>query len=67
MVRMQFNGQTAHAGNEPWLGRSALDAAEIATHALNMMREHVKPTARIHYIYEHGGLAPNVVPDFAQV
>jgi len=67
MAKLQFRGQTAHAGIEPWAGRSALDAAELATHAINMMREHVRPAARLHYIYEDGGLAPNVVPDTARV
>jgi aminobenzoyl-glutamate utilization protein B len=27
----------------------------------------VKPTTRLHYIYENTGVAPNIVPDFAQV
>ena len=31
------------------------------------MREHVEPTARIHYVVESGGEAPNVVPDYARV
>jgi aminobenzoyl-glutamate utilization protein B len=66
-IRVIFRGRTAHAGNSPWDGRSALDAAELFGHAVNQMREHVLPTARIHYIFEAAGVAPNVVPDFAQV
>jgi aminobenzoyl-glutamate utilization protein B len=31
------------------------------------MREHVEPTARIHYIYESAGKAPNIVPDYAKI
>jgi aminobenzoyl-glutamate utilization protein B len=31
------------------------------------MREHVEPTARLHYIYELAGVAPNVVPDESRV
>lgn len=64
---VEFFGKTAHAGMEPWNGRSALDAAELFAHALNMMREHVEPTARIHYIYESAGQAANIVPDYARV
>ncbi|MGL4520216.1 MAG: amidohydrolase [Phocaeicola sp.] len=64
---IEFRGKSAHAGNSPWLGRSALDAAELFTHGVNMMREHVEPTARIQYIITNGGKAPNVVPDFASV
>jgi len=66
-IRIKFAGKTAHAGNTPWDGRSALDAAELFAHAINLMREHVLPTARIHYIFEAAGVAPNVVPDFAQI
>ena len=51
----------------PWLGRSAVHAAELFAHGVNLMREHVEPTARIHYIYEKGGEAPNVVPDYARI
>jgi aminobenzoyl-glutamate utilization protein B len=64
-MRIEFFGTTAHAGNEPWKGRSALDALDLTSHALNMMREHLEPTARIHWIYEAAGVAPNVVPDYA--
>lgn len=66
-VAVEFFGKTAHAGMEPWNGRSALDAAELFTHAVNMMREHVEPTARIHYTYRDINEAPNIVPDYARV
>jgi aminobenzoyl-glutamate utilization protein B len=66
-VRIAFRGKTAHAGMEPWSGRSALDGLELTAHALNLMREHVEPTARTHYIYEAAGEAPNVVPDYARM
>jgi len=66
-IRIEFHGRTAHAGEEPWKGRSALDAMELAAHALNLMREHVEPTARTHYIYEAAGEAPNIVPDYSRM
>ena len=66
-IRIAFRGRTAHAGMQPWSGRSALDGLELAAHAINLMREHVEPTARTHYIYEAGGEAPNVVPDYARM
>lgn len=31
------------------------------------MRKPIYPSARLHYIYENAGVAPNIVPDFAQV
>lgn len=66
-VKIEFFGRSAHAGLEPWKGRSALDAMELAAHGLNLMREHLEPTARIHYVFEAGGVAPNVVPDYARL
>jgi aminobenzoyl-glutamate utilization protein B len=64
---VEFHGKAAHAAFDPWNGRSALDGLEIFTHALNMMREHVKPTVRMHYVITDGGDVPNVVPDHAKV
>jgi aminobenzoyl-glutamate utilization protein B len=66
-MKVEFFGTTAHAGMNPWLGRSSVDAAEVFAHAVNLMREHVEPTARVHYVYESAGVAPNVVPDYARV
>ncbi len=66
-IKVMFYGRTAHAGNAPWEGRSALKAAELFGAGVQNMREHVLPTARLHYIYESAGSAPNVVPDFAQI
>ena len=62
-VRIVFRGRTAHAGNAPWEGRSALKAAEMFGIGVQMMREHLLPTARVHYIYEAAGVAPNVIPE----
>jgi aminobenzoyl-glutamate utilization protein B len=66
-MKIEFFGKSAHAGGSPWLGRSAVHAAELFAHGINLMREHVEPTARLHYIYESAGLAPNVVPDYARL
>jgi aminobenzoyl-glutamate utilization protein B len=66
-IQVTFRGRTAHAGNSPWQGRSALDALELFTHGVNLMREHVEPTARLQYIITQGGLAPNIVPELAQL
>ena len=63
----EFFGKTAHAAMNPWLGRSALDAVEVFDHALALMREHVLPTARLHRAIKDGGLAANIIPDYARV
>ena len=64
---VEFYGQAAHSAADPWNGRSALDAVEIMNYGANMMREHVRPTTRIHYVIPSGGEAPNVVPEYARV
>ena len=62
-----FTGRTAHAAGAPENGRSALDAAQLMNIGVEFLREHVTSDVRMHYIYTDGGLAPNIVPDHAQV
>jgi aminobenzoyl-glutamate utilization protein B len=64
---VEFYGQAAHSAADPWNGRSALDAVEMMNYGANMMREHVRPTTRIHYVIPSAGEAPNVVPEYAKV
>lgn len=62
-----FKGKAAHAAYDPWNGRSAVDGLELFTHGLNMLREHVRPSVRIHYTIVKGGEVPNVVPEYAKL
>lgn len=64
---VEFKGKAAHAAADPWNGRSAVDALELFTHGLNMLREHVKPSVRMHYAIQRGGDVPNVVPEYARL
>ena len=66
-LRFRFHGRTAHAGVMPHMGRSALDAVELMNVGVQYLREHVKDDVRLHYIITDGGLAPNIVPDRAEV
>lgn len=66
-ARFTFKGISAHAAGAPQNGRSALDGVEAMNMMVNMMREHMDEEARIHYVITKGGLAPNVVPEEAQV
>ncbi|WP_321436368.1 amidohydrolase [uncultured Bacteroides sp.] len=67
MIDYSFYGKAAHAAGSPDKGRSALDAVEAFDYLVNMMREHVPTSSRIHYIIANGGEAPNVVPAYARV
>ncbi len=66
-AKFRFHGVSAHAAGAPEQGRSALDGVEAMNYMVNLMREHVPATSRIHYVITRGGGAPNVVPDFAEV
>ena len=66
-AKFRFYGSSAHASASPWNGRSALDGVEAMNHMVNMLREHITPESRIHYVITKGGEAPNVIPDFAEV
>ena len=67
-VLYKFNGKAAHAGAEPHLGRSALDAVELMDVGANYLREHMIDQARVHYaITDAGGFSPNVVQPHAEV
>jgi aminobenzoyl-glutamate utilization protein B len=66
-LTIEWEGTTSHSGQAPWDGRSSVQAAELFLHGVNMMREHILPTARMHYYIADGGHAVNVVPDYAKV
>lgn len=63
-MKYTFHGKSAHAQN-PWQGRSALDAVLLLFHSMDMMREHSEPQFRFHGIVSDGGAAPNIVPALA--
>ena len=62
-TEVEFFGKSSHASASPWAGRSALDALMLFDHAMALMREHIKPTARIHRVVKEGGAAANIIPD----
>src|SRR5215472_1671526 len=66
-AKFTFHGVAAHAAMAPARGRSALDAVMLMGNGVEFMREHVPSNTRIHYIISKGGVAPNVVPDLAQM
>lgn len=61
-VEYSFQGLAAHAANDPYNGRSALDAVELMHVGVQFLREHMPPNSSIHYsITDGGGVSPNVV------
>jgi aminobenzoyl-glutamate utilization protein B len=66
-AKFRFRGVSAHAAVAPDRGRSALGGVEAMNHMVNLLREHVPQETRIHYVITEGGLAPNVVPEMAEV
>ena len=66
-AKFKFYGKPAHAAAAPDAGRSALDGLMIAANSIEFLREHVPETTRIHYIVTKGGVAPNIVPDYAEL
>jgi len=59
---VRYIGEAAHAAVSPEKGRNALDAAVLGYMNVAALRQHIKPTERIHGIFTNGGEKPNIVP-----
>ena len=64
-VKIEFAGKPAHASGCPEKGINALDAVIQTFNGINALREHIVDGARIHGIISHGGVKPNIVPEYA--
>ncbi len=64
-VGFEFTGKAAHASADPWEGVNALDAVIQTFNNVSMLRQQVRPEARIHGIVTQGGAAPNIIPEHA--
>ena len=62
MFEVHYTGKEAHASAFPEMGINAADALTIAQTSIGLLRQHLRPTDRIHGITTHGGDAPNIVP-----
>ena len=65
-LKYHFKGQSSH-GNRPWYGRSALDAAILMGHALEMLREHYPPAPSVAGANTLNYTFSDVGPEFASV
>lgn len=64
---IEFKGAPAHAAQCPEAGRNALNAARLFFDAVDMMRQHVIQSARLHGYIKNGGVASNIVPDYTMI
>jgi aminobenzoyl-glutamate utilization protein B len=62
-----FHGKTAHAAVSPWAGKDAVDAVELMDIGLDKLREHLRPTARVHRSIMNGGVQPNIIADYGKI
>jgi amidohydrolase len=65
-VEVEFFGKPAHAARDPHNGVNALNAVIETFNGINALRQHIKPSARIHGVIRHGGDAVNVIPEYAK-
>ncbi len=64
-LQFEYRGVAAHAAASPHEGVNALDAVINLFNGVSFLRQQTKSDARIHGIIDHGGQAPNIIPDYA--
>ena len=62
---VEYTGKGAHAAMAPEVGINAADALTLAQVALGLLRQHIRPTDRMHGIVTNGGEAANIIPAHA--
>ena len=64
-LAVEYRGRAAHAAAAPHAGVNALDGLVTAYQAIAQLRQHIRPSERVHGIITDGGQAPNIVPERA--
>jgi amidohydrolase len=62
-VKCEFFGKASHASSWPWRGVNALNAMIQLFVSLDLMRQQIKPDARVHGIITKGGDQANIIPE----
>jgi amidohydrolase len=62
-VNIEMFGKASHAAAAPWNGINALDALVLGYTAVAALRQHLRPSEKVHGIITAGGDAENIVPD----
>ncbi len=64
-LQFEFFGKSAHAAASPQHGINALDGVLQLFNGINAMRQQTRSDTRIHGIINQGGVAANIIPDYA--
>ena len=62
-VKCEYFGKASHASSWPWRGVNALNAMIQLFVSLDLMRQQIKPDARVHGIITKGGDQANIIPE----
>jgi amidohydrolase len=63
-VKAEFFGKAAHASSWPWRGANALNAVIQLFVSLDLMRQQLRPDARVHGVITRGGEQANIIPEY---
>ncbi len=62
LLTITFTGVEAHASAQPFMGRNALDAVNLAYQGIGLLRQQLPPSDRVHANITQGGESPNIIP-----
>lgn len=65
LLTWTFTGRAAHASAQPFMGRNALDAANLAYQGVGLLRQQMPPSDRVHATIVEGGTRPSIITERA--
>lgn len=65
LLTWTFTGRSAHASAQPFMGRNALDAANLAYTGIGLLRQQMPPSDRVHATIVEGGTRPSIITERA--
>ncbi|MEL7977566.1 M20 family metallopeptidase [Isoptericola sp. F-RaC21] len=65
LLTWTFTGRPAHASAQPFMGRNALDAANLAYQGIGLLRQQLPPVDRVHATIVEGGTRPSIITERA--
>lgn len=67
LLEVTYTGVAAHASAQPFMGRNALDAANLFYQGLGLVRQQMPPISRLHAVITEGGTRPSIITESATV